>query len=99
MIYTCAGTFAATMTDNSREQRRQEGGIVDPSQSRLVLPRFYNKVGLSDGERIYLAPGDRLYVADPNADDRVPNYQEMDFIPGLENVPMFPIRKDGNADH
>lgn len=93
MIYTCSGTFSATITDNSREQKRQEGGIVDPSQSRLVMPRFYNKIGLSDGDTIYLAPGDRLYVADPKADTKVPNYQEMDYIPGVKNVPMFPIVK------
>jgi hypothetical protein len=91
MIYTCAGVFSATMTDNSREQRRQEGGVVDPAQSRLVMPRYYNKVGLADGDTIYLAPGDRLYIADPNADAKVPNYQEMDYVPGEPSVPMFPI--------
>lgn len=90
MIYKCAGTFSATMTDNSRSQKRTEGGIADPSESRLVLPRFYNKDALSDGKRIYLAPGDRVYIADPNADVRVSNYHEMDFMDG-ENIPMFPI--------
>src|SRR5271165_401229 len=54
MLYTCAGIFTATMTDNTREQKRSTGGVVDPSESKLVLPRFYNNIGVSDGNRIYL---------------------------------------------
>lgn len=91
MIYRCAGKFSATMTDNSRSQKQGIGGTLDPSQSKLVMPRFYNKDGLSDGKRIYLAPGDRLYISDPNADVKVANYQEMDYEPDSDNVPMFPI--------
>lgn len=93
MIYRCAGTFSATMTDNSRSQGKSDGGMVDPSTSRLVMPRFYNKAGLSDGQRIYLAPGDRVYIADPNADVFVINYHEMDYNAESDNVPMFPICK------
>jgi hypothetical protein len=93
MIYTCAGTFTATMTDNSREQKRSAGGIIDPAESRLVMPRFYNKNDVSDGARIYMMPGDRIYLADPNADDRVSNAHEMDFDPAVDNEPMFPICK------
>jgi hypothetical protein len=92
MIFHCAGKFSATMSDNERNQKRSDGGILDPSQSRLILPRFYNKDGLADGDRIYLAPGDRLYVADPDADVLVSNYQEMDYQDG-DNTPMFPIVK------
>lgn len=90
MIYRCAGKFTATMTDNSRSKRRGDSGTLDPSESRLVLPRFYNNLGVADGKRIYLAPGDRIYVADPLADVLVSNYQMMDFETG-ENAPMFPI--------
>jgi hypothetical protein len=90
MIYHCAGKFSATMVDNERSQKGSAGGILDPSQSRLILPRFYNKNGLADGERIYIAPGDRLYIADPDADVKVSNYQQMDYIQG-DNIPMFPI--------
>lgn len=91
MIYKCAGKFTATMTDNSRDRKRGEAGILDPSESKLVLPRFYNKNGLADGDRIYLSPGDRIYVADPLVDVLVSNPQKMDYIPNLDNVPMFPI--------
>lgn len=90
MIYRCGGTVTATITDNSRDAKRGDAGQLDPSQSRLVMPRFYK-----DGSRIYLAPGDRVYIADPDADVEVTNYQEMDYVDG-PNVPMFPIiRLDG----
>lgn len=98
MLYHCAGKFSATMTDNERSKGKSDGGTTDPSQARLVLPRFYNKDGLSDGERIYLAPGDRLYVADKDADVLVSNYHEMDYEAEIDNVPMFPIVKlDGQV--
>lgn len=92
MIYRCAGKFTATMTDNSRDRKRGEAGTLDPSESKLVLPRFYNEGdGVANGGRIYLSPGDRIYVADPQADVLVSNPQKMDYIPGVDNVPMFPI--------
>jgi hypothetical protein len=97
MIYRCAGKFSAAMVDNDRSKRHSDSGSVDPSQSRLVLPRFYNKDGQSDGERIYMAPGDRVYIADPAADVLVSNYHQMDYEPENDNVPMFPIVKlEGN---
>lgn len=97
MIYRCAGKFSATMVDNDRSQQRSQSGIVDPSQSRLILPRFYNKDGQADGDRIYMAPGDRIYIADPDADVLVSNYQEMDYSAESDNIPMFPIVKmEGN---
>lgn len=89
MIYRCAGKFCATMTDNSRDQKRSDSGLVDPSQSRLVLPRYYEEVN-SKEKRIYLAPGDRIYTADPDADVLVENYQKMDYEAG-DNVPLYPI--------
>lgn len=92
MIYRCAGKFSATMVDNDRSQKRSQSGIVDPSQSRLILPRFYNKKEQADGDRIYMAPGDRIYIADPDADVLVSNYHEMDYELG-DNIPMFPIAK------
>ena len=92
MIYHCAGKFTATMTDNSRKGDRGASGIMDPSESRLVMPRFYNEgEGVANGKRIYVAPGDRIYVADPQADVLVSNYQQMDYEANIENVPMFPI--------
>lgn len=91
MIYKCVGVFTATMTDNSRKQQRGASGILDPSESRLVMPRYYNKNDIADGDTIYLAPGDRIYVADSDVDVKVSNYQEMDYEQGIDNVPMFPI--------
>lgn len=92
MIYRCAGKFTATMTDNARDRKRGEAGVLDPSESKLVMPRFYNvDGGVANGNRIYLSPGDRIYVADPLADVLVSNPQKMDYQPGIDNVPMFPI--------
>jgi hypothetical protein len=94
MIYRYAGTFTATITSNTREEKRGPSGVVDPSEARLVMPRFYNTEGGTDnGDRIYLAPGDRIYIADPNADVLVANSQKMDYEEGIDNVPMFPIVK------
>lgn len=95
-IYKCGGIFSATMTDDKRDKKKSDGGFVDVAEGRLVLPRFYNAPGttdLSNGERIYLAPGDRLYVSDPLADVLVATYHKMDYVPGVENVPMYPIVK------
>lgn len=92
MIYRYAGTFTATLTTNTREEKRGPSGVIDPSEARLVMPRFYNANGAVDnGDRIYLAPGDRVYIADPNADVNVANSQMMDYEEGIDNVPMFPI--------
>jgi hypothetical protein len=92
MLYFKAGCFTATMVDNSKSQKASEGALLDYSTSRLIMPRFYNtQEEQSDGKRIYMAPGDRVYIADPAADILVPNYQRMDYEPDTDNVPMFPI--------
>ena len=91
MIYRCAGKFTATMTDNSRNQKRGDSGVLDASEGRLVMPRFYDSDGTTPGARIYMAPGDRIYVSDPTTDVKVSNYHEMDFEDGLDNEAMFPI--------
>jgi hypothetical protein len=100
MLYVYAGTFTGCETDNTTKKERTDGGIVDPSVSRLILPRFYNKTKsvagsvntapVDDGNRIYMAPGDRIYVSDPKANVKVSNYQKMTYEVGT-NVPMFPI--------
>lgn len=100
MLYVCAGIFTGCETDNTTDKKRTEGGIIDPSVSRLILPRFYNKTksvagsvntsAVDDGGRIYMAPGDRIYVSDPVANVKVSNYQRMTYEVG-QNVPMFPI--------
>jgi hypothetical protein len=94
LIYKCAGKFTATMTDNSHDAQRGESGILDFSEARLVLPRFYNKdASVATGERIYLAPGDRIYVHDQQTDVKVSNPQQMTYLPYADNVPLFPIVK------
>lgn len=101
MIYVYAGTFSAAEVSNTRDKRRTDGGTDDPSTSNLIMPRFYNKGGPSlvnqlnsapvdDGCRIYMAPGDRIYVSDPQANVSVSNYQKMTFELD-DNVPMYPI--------
>ena len=99
MLYVCAGVFTGCETDNTTDKKRTNGGIVDPSVSRLIMPRFYNKTKstdainsapVDDGNRIYMAPGDRIYVSDPKANVKVSNYQKMTYEVG-HNVPMFPI--------
>lgn len=91
MLYTASGCFTATMIGNSRKNRLP-GGLVDDSVSRLVMPRFYDKgEGVAEGDRIYLSPGDRVYIADKDADVKVVNFQRMEFEPGRDNEPMFPI--------
>jgi hypothetical protein len=92
-IYTLAGRFTATMTDNTKTRNRAGGSILDPSESKLVMPRFYNNLGLADGKRIYLSPGDRIYVADPTVDVNVSNPQKMEYVPNEDNIPMFAIEE------
>ena len=93
MVYFCVGKFTATMTDNSRQAKRGEAGVLDPSESKLVMPRFYDKdvVGDAAGARIYLSPGDRIYVADPEVDVLVSQVQQMDYVPDTDNIAAFPI--------
>lgn len=93
MIYSLAGRFTATMTDNSKMRNKSSGSILDPSESKLVMPRFYNDKGIADGDRIYLSPGDRIYVSDPEVDVLVSNPQKMDYIQGQDNIPMFKIEQ------
>lgn len=90
-IYKCAGKFSATMVDNERKQKNSTGGLLDPSHARLILPRFYNKNALADGDRIRLAPGDRVYIADPDADVKVANYEKINYEEGKDNLTTFPI--------
>jgi hypothetical protein len=100
MIYVCAGVFTGCETDNTTNRKRVDGGEVDPSVSRLILPRFYNTTKsvpgsvntnpVDEGKRIYLDIGDRLYVSDPNANVKVSWSQKMTYEVG-PNIPMFPI--------
>lgn len=96
MVYKCAGKFRGAMTDNSRQKKTGGAGTLDPAEGLLVMPRFYEPAGQpcepgAHGDRIYLMPGDRLYIADPTVDNLVSNAHSMDYEPTNDNVPMFPI--------
>lgn len=94
MLYQNAGCFTAVILGNSAKRKFGEGGVLDDSTARMVMPRFYDKgEKVAEGNRIYLSPGDRVYIADPHADVLVPNMQRMDFEPDQDNRPMFPICK------
>lgn len=95
-IYKCAGSFSAVMLGNNRGRGDGDGGFFDTSSARLTFPRFYNAPGTkgeSDGERIYLAPGDRVYVKNKDIDTRVPNYQEVQYDPNKDDILQFPAVK------
>lgn len=91
-IFKKKGCFTATMVSNSSRKKWNDGGTLDDSTSRLVMPRFYDKGDeVAGGKTIYLSPGDRVYLADPDADTKVVNFQKMTFDPNNHNRPMFPI--------
>lgn len=92
-IYKKSHCFTAVMLNNSKDRKQMDGGQMDAAAARITLPRFYDKDerGDSAGDRIYLSPGDRLYIADPTVDTRVANFQEMTFDPTKDNVAQFPI--------
>lgn len=99
-LYICKGVFTACEVSNVTDKKRTDGGTVDPSTSNLILPRFFNKTKsvagsvntapVDDGARIYLCPGDRIYVNDVSANTKVVNYQKMTYEVG-PNIPMYPI--------
>jgi hypothetical protein len=89
MIYKKAGCFTGAIVSNSKRKRTNEGGIIDYSIARLLLPRFYDESNGSS-EEIHLAPGDRIFIKDLEV--LVPNYQRMEFNPvGLDRA-QFPVK-------
>lgn len=89
-LYKESGCFTGVILGNSRNRGDLDGGFVDPSQSRMTLPRFYNDQGYSDGKRIYIAPGDRIFIRDKEIDTRVENFQRVNFESDRDNVLQFP---------
>lgn len=90
-LYKEAGCFTAVMLGNGKTKEDGDGGFIDPSQTRVTLPRFYNEKDFADGKRIYIAPGDRIYVKDKSIDTKVENFQRMTFDPDRDNIAQFPI--------
>jgi hypothetical protein len=90
-LYDKAGCFTAVLMGNSKGKQQLDGGVMDTSTGRITLPRFYDEQGLADGSRIYLAPGDRIYVKNKEINTRVPNWQEMTFELDRDNMAQFPV--------
>lgn len=64
-LFKKAGCFSGAILGNSKKNEKEKGGFIDFSVARLVVPRFYDTDnGLATGERIYLQPGDRLFLKD-----------------------------------
>jgi hypothetical protein len=85
MLYKKAGCFIGVIVSNSKRKTPSEGGVIDYSTARLLLPRFYN-----DNKEIHLAPGDRVFIKD--VDVLVSNYQRMQYDPGNFDRAQFPIK-------
>lgn len=90
MIYKKSGCFTAAIVSNSKRKRPDEGGIIDYSTARLILPRYYNEKEVADGDEIHLAPGDRVFIKDLEV--LVSNYQRMQFNLSKLDRAQFPIK-------
>ncbi len=85
MIYRKVGCFIAAIVSNSKRKTAGEGGIIDYSTARLLIPRKY-----VDGKEIHLAPGDRVFIKDLEV--LVSNYQRMQYDPGSLDRAQFPVK-------
>lgn len=88
-IYKKVGEFVGTIIGNSKKHDHAEGGIMDTSTARLVLPKFYNE-DCGGGKEIALLPGDRIYPK--KIEVRVPNYQEVEYRPKSVDSLQFPAK-------
>ena len=88
-IYKKAGCFTAAVVSNSKRKTPSDGGIMDYSTARLVVPRYYNDKATADGEEIHIAPGDRVFIKDLEVP--VSNYQRMEYNPGGLDRAQFPV--------
>lgn len=88
-IYKKVGEFVGTIVGNSKKQNNVEGGIMDQSTARLVLPKFYNE-DCGGGKEIALLPGDRIYPK--KIEVKVPNYQKVQYNGGHADYLQFPAK-------
>ena len=90
-IYRKVGEFVGTILGNSAKHNHSEGGIMDDSTARLVLPKFYNDdCGSAAGKEIALLPGDRVYAK--TIELTVPSYQKAEYKPGASDFLQFPAK-------
>ena len=85
-IYKKVGEFIGTILGNSKKHNFDEGGLIDTSIGRLVLPKYYEKP--CDDKEIQLLPGDRIYAK--NIALNVPNYQRVEYDPKRSDLLQFP---------
>jgi hypothetical protein len=97
-IYKKVGEFVGTILGNSKKNNHIEGGIMDMSTARLMMPKFYSEV-CGNNKEIALLPGDRLYAK--QIELKVPNYQKVEYNPKSNDTLQFPAKcvvfvKDSN---
>jgi hypothetical protein len=85
MLYKKTGCFLGVIVSNSKKKMPSDGGVIDYSTARLILPRHYE-----NGEEIHIAPGDRVFIKDLEV--LVSNYQRMQYDPGNFDRAQFPIK-------
>lgn len=86
-IYKKMGDFVGTILGNGKKNNHAEGGIIDQSIARLMMPRHYAD---NPNKEIALLPGDRLYAK--QIELKVPNYQKVEFQPKAVDVLQFPAK-------
>jgi len=90
MVYKKTGCFTAAIVSNNKRKKAAEGGVLDYSTARLLVPRYYNDEATADGEEIHLAPGDRVFIKDLEV--LISNYQRMEYNPGGKDRAQFPLK-------
>ena len=77
-IYKKVGSFTGVTINNSKYTKPMQGGLFDFSQAHLVMPRRYNKgKKFACGERIFMAPGDRIVYKDKKLNTEVVHYEKI----------------------
>lgn len=90
-IYKKIGEFVGTIIGNGKKNDHAEGGIMDNSTARLVLPKYYNEDCAAAGKEIALLPGDRIYAK--AIELKVPNYQKAEYRPLQSDYLQFPAKE------
>lgn len=91
-IYTKCGEFSGVILNNSKSKQPTDGGMVDVSEGRLTLPRYYNEDSDEDaGKRIHLCPGDRIFLKNVDKEEKsVVNYQRVQYNHNGDDFLQFP---------
>ncbi len=77
-IYKKVGTFTGVAISNSKYTKPMDGGQFDFSKAHLVMPRCYNKgKEFASGERIFMAPGDRIVYKDQKLNTEVVHFEKI----------------------